>query len=143
MSRIDAGLLVVRVGIGLMFLLVHGGPKLLGGPGVWAQVGAAMQHVGIGFAPTFWGFLAALAEGVGGLCLILGLFTRPAAASMAMTMAVAATMHLAQGDGLGVASHAVEAGIVFLGLAITGPGAYSVQAAMQPPREPGGYTLPS
>jgi hypothetical protein len=47
---------------------------------------------------------------------------------MAATMAVAATMHLRGGDGLPVASHAIEAGIAFLGLLLLGAGAYSFDA---------------
>jgi len=41
-------------------------------------------------------------------------------------MAVAASMHLGQGDGLSVASHAIEAGIVFLSLLVIGPGKYAL-----------------
>ena len=125
-TRVDAGLLVLRVGIGLMFLTAHGGPKLLGGPERWEQVGAAMGLFGIQFAPVYWGFLAACAEGVGGLCLLLGLFTRPAATFMAITMAVATATHLSRGDGLQGASHAIEMGIVFVSLLLAGAGAYSL-----------------
>jgi len=133
-ARIDGGLLVLRLGIGTMFLMAHGGPKLLAGPGHWAQVGQAMQHLGIGMLPAFWGFLAAASEGFGGLCLILGVFTRAAALFMAGTMAVAATMHLSRGDGLGLASHAIEAGIVFLALLLTGPGRYTIRGHFYFPR---------
>jgi putative oxidoreductase len=122
----DTGLLVIRLGVGLMFLLVHGGPKLMGGPETWERVGGAMSVVGIGFAPVFWGFMAAASEGIGGLLLALGLFTRPAALLMTVTMAVASTMHLSHGDGLAKASHAIELGVVFLGLLMTGPGRYSL-----------------
>lgn len=122
----DIGLLVIRVGVGLMFLFVHGGPKLMAGPPMWEQVGGAMAVVGIGVAPVFWGFMAALSEGLGGLLLALGLFTRPAALFMTLTMAVASTMHLSHGDGLQTASHAIELGFVFLGLVLTGPGRHSL-----------------
>ena len=55
------GLLVLRIGIGLMFIL-HGAPKLFGGPEKWGQIGGAMSSLGIGFAPAFWGFMAAVSE---------------------------------------------------------------------------------
>ncbi|MBI3088314.1 MAG: DoxX family protein [Candidatus Omnitrophica bacterium] len=121
----DVGLLILRVGLGAMFLF-HGWPKVSGGPERWAQVGGAVANVGITFAPAFWGFLAALSEFGGGLCLIAGFCTRLAALFMAGTMTVAATMHLCRGDGLAVASHAIEAGIVFLSLILIGPGRYSL-----------------
>lgn len=43
-------------------------------------------------------------------------------------MAVAAAMHLGKGDGLGVASHAIEDGIAFLALVLAGGGRYSLDA---------------
>lgn len=121
----DEGLLLMRLGLGVMFLL-HGGPKLVGGPEKWAQIGRAVGYLGIHFFPHGWGLLAALSEFGGGLCLILGLFFRPAALLMAGTMAVATTMHFGKGDGLMVASHAIELGIVFVSLALIGPGRYSI-----------------
>lgn len=122
----DLGLLIIRLGLGLSFVLLHGGPKLLGGPDLWKAVGSAMGQLGIHFAPTYWGFMAMFAELVGGICLILGFYFRPALGLMIITMAVAATQHLLRGDGLGVASHAMEVGIVFVGLLLTGPGKYSL-----------------
>jgi putative oxidoreductase len=123
----DHGLLLLRVGLGAMFLW-HGLPKLLGGPELWAMVGSALGNFGITFAPAFWGLLAALAEAGGGLLLILGLAVRPAALSMFGTMIVAATMHLANGEGLKGASHAIEVGIVFAALVFIGAGRFSLDA---------------
>ena len=37
----DLGLLLLRVGIGIMFT-IHGYPKLIGGPEMWAKVGGTM-----------------------------------------------------------------------------------------------------
>jgi len=125
----DVGLLILRVGLGAMFLF-HGWPKISGGPAKWEQVGMAMASLGISAVPVFWGLLAALSEFGGGLCLIAGFCTRLAALFMAGTMAVATTMHLCRGDGLMVASHAIEAGIVFLSLMLIGPGRYSLDEAI-------------
>ena len=123
----DHGLLLLRIGIGVMFVL-HGWPKVAGGPEFWAKIGGAMGNFGIGFAPTFWGLMAALAEFGGGILLALGLFARPAAASMAFTMLVATTVHLSMGEGFKGASHAMELGIVFLALVFVGPGRLSLDA---------------
>lgn len=122
----DIGLLILRIGIGGMFVLVHGAPKLFGGPDQWEKVGMAMGSLGITFMPAFWGFMAAFAEFFGGLCLILGLFFRPACILLTLTMIVATSRHLSQGDGWGRASHAIEDGIVFLSLILIGPGKYSL-----------------
>ena len=124
-KAVNVALLILRIGIGVMFLL-HGGPKLAGGTAKWAELGGAMGNLGITFAPTFWGFCAALAEFGGGIALILGVLTRPAAAMMAFTMLVATVLHLKMGDGVMGASHAIEDGIVFVFLIISGAGAYSI-----------------
>jgi putative oxidoreductase len=121
----EFGLLLLRLGIGAMFLY-HGWPKLVGGPAKWEKVGLAMQFAGVHAAPTAWGLSAALSEFAGGLCLILGLFFRPACLLLAITMGVAANMHLGKGEGILAASHAIELGILFFSLLFIGPGRYSV-----------------
>ena len=121
----NTGLLIIRVGLGIMFMF-HGYPKLLGGPEKWEAVGEAMKHVGITFLPSVWGFMAAATETFGGFLLILGLAFRPVTLLLFVTMIVACFMHLKGGDGLSVASHAIEAAIVFLGLTFIGPGKYSI-----------------
>lgn len=122
----DVGLLVIRVGIGAMFIN-HGFSKIAGGPEKWEKIGMAIGKLGIDFMPVFWGFMAAGSEFFGGICLVIGLMFRPAATLMLMTMIVAASKHiLTVGEGFGMASHAIEAGILFLGLIIIGPGKYSI-----------------
>jgi len=121
----DLGLLVLRLGLGAMFI-AHGGPKLMGGPERWAALGKAMGNFGIDYAHTFWGFMAAFAEAGGGVLLMLGLFTRPACFLLLATMVVAARHHLVKGDGLMGASHPIESAIVFLSLIFIGPGRYSI-----------------
>lgn len=121
----DLGLLILRIGLGVMFLW-HGAPKLAGGPEKWEKIGTAMASTGINAIPIFWGFMASFAEFFGGICLILGVMFRPACTLLTITMAVAAAMHLGKGDGLKGASHAIEDGIVFLSLLLIGPGKYSI-----------------
>jgi putative oxidoreductase len=131
----DLGLLVLRVGLGAMFIY-HGLPKLLAGPALWAQLGTATGTLGIHFLPVFWGFLSAAAEGIGGLLLLLGLLSKPACLLMFINMVVAASFHLGKGDGLGIASHAIEVGIVFLSLVLIGPGRYSLDEVIRPSKSP-------
>ena len=118
----DVGLLIVRVGLGTMFLVRHGWSKLVGGPEKWAKLGTAMEHVGVEFWPTFWGFWGAFAEAGGGVLLALGLLFRPAAAMMAFTMLVATMATSDNFANIGRASHSIEVGLVFLGLVFIGPG---------------------
>ena len=119
------GLLILRLGLGAMFIW-HGYGKITGGPELWIKLGQATSAVGIHFAPKIFGFLAALSEFGGGICLVLGFLMRPACLMMAITMTVATLMHLAHGDGLNVASHAIEVGIVFYSLILIGPGRLSL-----------------
>jgi len=127
----DAGLLVVRLGAGLSLMLVHGYGKITGGPELWAGVGSSMGNLGIGFAPTLWGFFAAFSEFFCSLLIVLGVAVRPAAALVAFTMLVAATHHLRlpadnPSSGWSGASHAIEFFSVFVALLLTGPGRYTV-----------------
>jgi len=119
------GLLIIRVGLGIMFIY-HGYPKLMGGPKHWAELGESMKYIGIHFLPVVWGFLAATTELLGGFLLIIGLAFRPVCILLFINLVVAALMHLGSGDGLGGAAHAVEDAVVFAGLLFVGPGKYSV-----------------
>lgn len=126
----DLGLLLLRVGIGGMFMF-HGWPKLAGGAAKWEKLGAsAMGHFGIDFAPTFWGFAAAASEFFGGLLIAVGYAFRPSLLLLTITMVVAASSHLLGGDKFGKASHAIEAGILFLSLILIGPGKFTLQSKL-------------
>jgi putative oxidoreductase len=121
----DFGLLIIRVGLGAMFIY-HGYPKLIGGPESWAGLGSSIKYVGITFLPVMWGLLAALVETVGGVLVILGLAFRPACLLIGINLIVAAATHFGKGDGISGAAHAIEDAIMFAGLFFVGPGSYSV-----------------
>ncbi len=121
----DVGLLILRVGIGIMFM-GHGLPKLIAGPEKWLILGGTMNALGVDFAPMAWGFMAAFSEFAGGMLLALGFFTRPACFFLLTTMIVATSMHISKGDPFLKYSHAMEAGILFLSLLFIGPGKYSL-----------------
>lgn len=121
----NVGLLIIRVGLGIMFIY-HGYPKLMGGPKEWTELGGSMKYVGIHFLPLVWGLLAAATELLGGFLLIIGLAFRPVCILLFINLIIAALMHLRTGGGLGEAAHAIEDAIVFAGLIFIGPGKYSV-----------------
>lgn len=122
----NTGLLIIRLGLGFMFIVVHGYPKLMGGPDRWEAVGGAMANLGLGFGAAFWGLAAALTETIGGVLLALGLLFRPTTLILAFVMLVAALSYLSNGTGLFGSAHPIEVGLVFLGLAFVGPGKYSI-----------------
>ncbi len=123
----DAGHLVLRVGLGFASLFLRGIWQLAGGPARWEQMGGAMAYFGITFAPVFWGLLASLIEAVGGLCLLIGLFVRPAAALLILTMFVICVYHLNNSGTLLMArAHAVELAIGYTALLFMGAGKFSL-----------------
>jgi putative oxidoreductase len=126
----DHGLFILRVGVGVAFMK-HGWPKISGGPEMWERLGGAVGIFGIDFAPVFWGFMAALSEFGGGMLLALGLFARPAALMLFCTMVVAASSHIAGGDGFNRYSHALKLVFVFAGVALAGPGRFSIDAGLE------------
>ncbi len=109
--------LLMRLSAGVIFA-AHGAQKLFGSFGGGGLEGAAQWMASIGLEP---GYLMALAAGsaefFGGIALLLGLLTRPAAFVLAMTMLVAViTVHLP--NGLFLSNNGYEFGLALL--AITG-----------------------
>ncbi len=129
MNSKDIGLLIIRVGIGFLFIM-HGYPKMMGGSTQWLWLGNQMAAIGITVYPTFWGFLAACSELFGGVLLVLGLGTRFAAFFISCVMLVALAMHFGQGDAFGVYSHPVALLVVLIGLFFAGGGKLSVDGMM-------------
>jgi len=128
----DAGLLILRLGIGFSMVLSHGWGKITAGPGMWSGLGKQMTHVGIDFAPVFWGFMASFSEFFCSILIILGLFFRPAAGLLAFTMLVATLRHLNLPDddpkaGWSGASHALELLTVYVTLIYAGAGRYAIK----------------
>lgn len=109
--------LLMRLSAGVIFA-AHGAQKLFGSFGGGGLEGTAQWMTSIGLEP---GYLMALAAGsaefFGGIALLLGLLTRPAAFVLAMTMLVAViTVHLP--NGLFLSNNGYEFGLALL--AITG-----------------------
>ncbi|MHB8648020.1 MAG: DoxX family protein [Thermomicrobiales bacterium] len=155
----DAGLLLLRLGVGLS-LMTHGYPKLFGGPG--KQPPAALTKVvGGNFPATFErggieafssglermgiplpqqaAFAAGAAEFGGGLALALGLKTRLVAPVVFINMLVAIRKaHWKAGfHGQGGYEMAFLFAIGAATLALTGPGAYSLDGRRDASRDQG------
>ena len=125
----DLAILVLRIGLGVVFL-AHGAQVAFGmfsGPGINGFSGMLSS---LGFKPAmFWAYLSAYTELIGGLCLVLGIFTRVAAFSILVFMLVALfTVHWSK--GFFIQSGGFEYNFVLicicLALMLTGPGKFSL-----------------
>jgi putative oxidoreductase len=129
----NAGLeaVILRVPIGLI-LAAHGSQKLFGWFGGYGLEGTGQWMASVGLNPGFlMALLAGSAEFFGGVALILGLLTRPAAAINAVTMLVA-LFWVHWGKGFFLDTHGIEYALALLSastaLAFIGGGRYSLDA---------------
>lgn len=125
--------LPLRIGAGVIFA-AHGAQKLFGWFGGYGLEGTAGWMSSIGLEPgLLMAAMAGSAEFIGGLLLISGFLTRPAALVLAFTMIVAiVTVHLQ--NGLFVANNGYEFGLALLaisvGLVFRGAGSLSVDSLL-------------
>src|SRR5438105_9170298 len=120
------GILLLRIGIGMAFVLVYGYPLISGGTEVWTKLGSAMGNLGINFAPEFWGFMSALTQFGGGILLVFGLLTRPVAFFMGFNMVVAMTQHFTHKDPWNIVILPIMLISVFVSLLLFGGGRFSL-----------------
>ena len=121
----EAGVLLLRASVGLIFILICG-PVLLSGEHRWWQFGSAMRVFNFHSHLDWWGFLGALAGCVGGIFMMLGFAFRIGillAFLVALVNAIAVTRH---NHGLYLVLVPIEAVIVLVCLSFIGPGKYSV-----------------
>ena len=122
--RVDTGLLILRIVIGIVFLM-HGGQKLFvygfaGVTGAFGQMGVPM--------PAITGPLTAIVEFLAGGALVIGLLTRLAALGLAIDMLGAILLvHIKGGfflpQGYEFALTLLAANVA---IAIAGAGYYSI-----------------
>ncbi len=113
----NLGLFLIRLGTGLVFFM-HGWMKVNSLSGVEGM----FMHMGLG-GPT--GIFIAYLELIGGLCLVLGIFTRIFGIAFGIEMLVAIFL---TGGFNGYQQHELELFLMLmsLGIALAGSGAYSL-----------------
>lgn len=121
----DIAYTFVRIVVGAMFLM-----HVLGKFKIGAGAVAANIMVKNGLEPGLvWAYLSMALEIVGGICLVVGLFTRFFGAALAIEMLIALiAVHLPKGYGAGGGGYeyVLLIGAVCLLIALRGGGRYSV-----------------
>ncbi|MDQ6765543.1 MAG: DoxX family protein [Verrucomicrobiota bacterium] len=120
----ETGLLIMRVSLGVLFIILTG-PVLLGGPSRWAPFGAAIRNLGLHSHFQVWGFLGALFGCLGGALMIFGLFFRPGVL-LVLTITIVHLLDALHGGTWRGNLAAVELALILVGLLFVGPGKYSV-----------------
>jgi putative oxidoreductase len=121
--------LALRLPLGIIFA-AHGAQKLFGWFGGYGLQGTGQWMASIGLEPgVLMAALSGSAEFFGGVALIIGLLTRPAALVLAVTMLVAIfSVHI--NNGLFMSNNGYEFGLALLAgtvsLVISGAGRASV-----------------
>lgn len=116
----DLGLLALRIGAGGLMLFAHGWPKLVG----FSEKASTFKDP-LGIGPDL-SLMATIGTEVGAALLIMvGLATRPAAASLLFTMGVAAFIVHGE-DPFSRQEKALLFGVMYLVLLIAGPGRASL-----------------
>lgn len=119
-AQVDLGLLVLRLGLGLIMAFSHGWGKLLG---FTERLATFSDPLGIGSVLSM--VLTVFAEFFCALAVALGLFTRAAVIPLIVTMMVAAfVIHGA--DPWGKKEFAMLYLVPLLTILLAGPGEYSL-----------------
>lgn len=119
----NIALLVLRLALAVIFIY-HGADKLFGATGI---DGFTAMLQGLGFpAPVFLAWVVGLVEFLGGIAVLLGVFTRYAATLIAIVMAVAFfSVKLGMG-GLPAGDPDIALFAIAVALAIMGPGRWAL-----------------
>jgi putative oxidoreductase len=130
---LDLGLFLIRVVFGLIFA-AHGAQKLFGWFGGYGLAGTGGFLESLGFRPgKSFAAAAALAEFGGGLLLAFG-FLGPVGPALLLSVMFVAGMTVHRKNAFFVATNGLEHPLVMataaIGIALTGPGRFSLDAAL-------------
>ncbi len=120
----EFGLLLLRVGVGALFLIVVT-PVLVGGHTQWTRFGSGMRYLGIHSHLQTWGFIGALLVCVAAMLILFGLFFR-LGILLCLVLAIIRAVSITKGTGLFIALPSLELCVILASLMFIGPGRYSV-----------------
>ena len=131
----DAGLLIVRLGLGAILVVIHGWQMISGGTQAWEAEGAHMANVGITSGVLWWGAAMVFSQFVGGFAMMAGILFRPFCLLVALAMLVYAAGSFgpdAEGAeramlaSVKAAETFIVIGLSSLALAMIGPGKFNL-----------------
>jgi putative oxidoreductase len=87
--------LLLRFSTGVMMCYYHGWSKITADISRWEKIGNVMtDFIGLDFLSIPLGFMASFSESIASLLIMVGLFTRPSAILLAITMFVASAKNI-------------------------------------------------
>ncbi|KYH27513.1 DoxX [Halalkalicoccus paucihalophilus] len=126
--------LFIRIALGIVFLVAGIGKVFAVGPKATGMAGFAGFLASLSVPmPTLFAWLVGLLELVGGLLLLVGLFTRYAAVLLAIDMLVATWLvHLPSGFAVGNGGYeyTLVLALVSIALVFSGPGRLALEYAI-------------
>jgi putative oxidoreductase len=133
LATVSLGLLLARLVLGLL-MAAHGAQKLFGWFGGHGLAGTGGFFESLGFRPgRAFALAAGLAEFGGGLLLALGLLG-PVGPALVVSVMIVAALTVHRTHGLFAMTNGVEVPLLYgagaLALALTGPGAWSLDALL-------------
>ena len=129
----DAGLVIARLVFGLL-MTAHGTQKLFGWFGGHGLTAVSGYFESLGFRPgRLFALAAALTEVVGGLLVAAGLLG-PIGPALVLSVMIVAALSVHAQHGLFAANNGIEVPLLYaaaaVALGLTGPGTYSLDAAL-------------
>jgi putative oxidoreductase len=129
----NAGLLIARLILGTL-IAAHGSQKLFGWLGGYGLAGTGGFFEQLGFRPgRAFAAAASVSEIAAGVLLVLG-FLGPIGPALLVSVMIVAAVSVHWGHGLFAATNGIEVPLLYatggLTLALTGPGAYSLDALL-------------
>lgn len=133
LAALSSGLLVARLVLGL-YMAAHGAQKLFGWFGGHGLDGTSAFFEQIGFRPgRLFAITASVTEIVSGLLVAAGLLG-PVGPALMISVLIVAVVTVHWQHGLFIASNGIEFATIFaataFALALTGPGTFSLDAAL-------------